>query len=86
MFYDLGLLGSPKVHKLSVTDLVAGWVGQTGPKTREAFTKVRQAGCEWQLALLCHALMMIDFTVRDDDNEKSSRIRDTVPNSGQSSF
>ncbi|KAG1673297.1 hypothetical protein FOA52_002577 [Chlamydomonas sp. UWO 241] len=34
MFFDLNLLGSPKVHKCSVTDLVAGWVGQTGLKTR----------------------------------------------------
>ena len=33
IFYDMGFLSTSDVHECSATDLVAGYVGQTGPKT-----------------------------------------------------
>eukprot|EP01119_Soliformovum_irregulare_P010112 TRINITY_DN246_c2_g1_i4.p1 TRINITY_DN246_c2_g1~~TRINITY_DN246_c2_g1_i4.p1 ORF type:complete len:1439 (-),score=659.73 TRINITY_DN246_c2_g1_i4:48-3890(-) len=37
MFHSLGILGSGEVVEKSASDLQAGYVGQTGPKTRKIF-------------------------------------------------
>ncbi|KAJ4477292.1 P-loop containing nucleoside triphosphate hydrolase protein [Lentinula aciculospora] len=39
VFYDLGLLSSPEVHECSASDLIAQYVGQTGPCVQEMFKK-----------------------------------------------
>lgn len=39
VYYDMGLLSSPKVEELSATDLIGQYVGQTGPKTNKALEK-----------------------------------------------
>lgn len=39
VFYDMGFLSTPDVHECSATDLVAGYVGQTGPKTIQLLEK-----------------------------------------------
>lgn len=39
VFYDMGFLSSPEVHDCSATDLVAGYVGQTGKKTIQLLEK-----------------------------------------------
>ncbi|KAH8103940.1 P-loop containing nucleoside triphosphate hydrolase protein [Cristinia sonorae] len=39
VFYDMGLLASAEVIECSASDLVASFVGQTGPKTRQLFEK-----------------------------------------------
>ncbi|KAL8814167.1 MAG: hypothetical protein Q9191_008568, partial [Dirinaria sp. TL-2023a] len=39
VFYDMGFLSTSDVHECSATDLVAGYVGQTGPKTIQLLEK-----------------------------------------------
>lgn len=39
VFYDMGFLSTPEVHECSSTDLVAPFVGQTGPKTIKLLEK-----------------------------------------------
>lgn len=39
IFYDMGFLSTPEVHECSSTDLVAPFVGQTGPKTIKLLEK-----------------------------------------------
>ena len=39
VFYDMGFLSTPAVHECSATDLIAGYVGQTGLKTIEVLEK-----------------------------------------------
>ena len=39
VFYDMGFLSTADVHECSATDLVAGYVGQTGPKTIQLLEK-----------------------------------------------
>lgn len=39
VFYDMGFLSTPAVHECSSTDLVAPFVGQTGPKTIKLLEK-----------------------------------------------
>lgn len=39
VFYDMGFLSTPEVHECSATDLVAPFVGQTGPKTIKLLEK-----------------------------------------------
>lgn len=39
MLKSLGLLGTDRVEECSASDLVAQFVGQTGPKTRAMFDK-----------------------------------------------
>lgn len=39
IFYDMGFLSTAAVHECSATDLVAGYVGQTGPKTIQLLEK-----------------------------------------------
>ncbi|KAH0169927.1 P-loop containing nucleoside triphosphate hydrolase protein, partial [Aureobasidium melanogenum] len=39
IYYDMGLLATPEVVETSTTELVAGYVGQTGPKTQKLFEK-----------------------------------------------
>lgn len=39
VYYDMGFLSTAEVHECSATDLVAGFVGQTGPKTIKLLEK-----------------------------------------------
>ncbi|KAJ6024726.1 AAA family ATPase [Penicillium herquei] len=39
VFYDMGILGAPEVVECSASDLVAQYVGQTGPKTKRLLEK-----------------------------------------------
>ena len=39
IFYDMGFLSTPDVHECSATDMVAGFVGQTGQKTVKLIEK-----------------------------------------------
>ena len=39
VFYDMGFLSKPDVHECSATDLIASFVGQTGPKTVQLLEK-----------------------------------------------
>ncbi|RAK83097.1 AAA family ATPase [Aspergillus costaricaensis CBS 115574] len=39
VFYDMGILGAPEVVECSSSDLVAQYVGQTGPKTERLLEK-----------------------------------------------
>lgn len=39
VFYDMGFLSTSDVHECSSTDLIAGSVGQTGPKTLQLLEK-----------------------------------------------
>lgn len=39
VFYNMGFLSTADVHECSATDLVAGYVGQTGPKTIQLLEK-----------------------------------------------
>lgn len=39
VFYDMGILGAPEVVECSASDLVAQYVGQTGPKTEKLLEK-----------------------------------------------
>lgn len=39
VFYDMGILGAPEVLECSSSDLVAQYVGQTGPKTERLLEK-----------------------------------------------
>ena len=39
VFYDMGFLAAPEVVECSASDLVAEYVGQTGPKTKKIFEK-----------------------------------------------
>ncbi|ESK92391.1 nfx1-type zinc finger-containing protein 1 [Moniliophthora roreri MCA 2997] len=39
VFYDMGFLSSPEVIECSASDMVGKYIGHTGPKTRELFTK-----------------------------------------------
>ncbi|KAI3595828.1 nfx1-type zinc finger-containing protein 1 [Moniliophthora roreri] len=39
VFYDMGLLSSPEVIECSASDMVGKYLGHTGPKTRELFTR-----------------------------------------------
>lgn len=39
IFYDMGFLSTAAVHECSASDLVAGYVGQTGPKTVQLLEK-----------------------------------------------
>lgn len=39
VYYDMGFLSTADVHECSATDLVAGFVGQTGPKTIKLLEK-----------------------------------------------
>lgn len=39
IFYDMGFLSTTDVHECSATDLIAGYVGQTGPKTIQMLEK-----------------------------------------------
>jgi AAA+ superfamily predicted ATPase len=39
VFYDMGFLATPDVHECSATDMIAGFVGQTGQKTVKLMEK-----------------------------------------------
>jgi SpoVK/Ycf46/Vps4 family AAA+-type ATPase len=39
IYYDMGFLASAEVVECSASDLVAQYVGQTGPKTRKLLEK-----------------------------------------------
>ncbi|KAJ3994672.1 P-loop containing nucleoside triphosphate hydrolase protein [Lentinula boryana] len=39
IYYDLGLLSSPEVHECSASDLIAQYIGQTGPRVQDMFKK-----------------------------------------------
>ncbi|KAJ3985164.1 P-loop containing nucleoside triphosphate hydrolase protein [Lentinula detonsa] len=39
VYYDLGLLSSPEVHECSASDLIAQYIGQTGPRVQDMFKK-----------------------------------------------
>lgn len=41
MLKDLGALSSDEVVEVNGNDLIAGWVGHTGPKTEEVFKRAR---------------------------------------------
>ncbi|KAJ3834013.1 P-loop containing nucleoside triphosphate hydrolase protein [Lentinula raphanica] len=39
IYHNLGLLASPEVHECSASDLIAQYVGQTGPRVQDMFKK-----------------------------------------------
>lgn len=41
VYYDMGFLDSVSVEECSATDMIAEWVGQTGPKVRKLLSKAR---------------------------------------------